>query len=876
MTTPNTGNRRPTPGTAHADPDLHRHDADVPDRRTPNALGQVHAAQPSPSNLLLPRSPLIGREHEIAAVQRLLLQAEVGLLTLTGPGGIGKTRLAMQVAANLLDHFVDGVYFVSLAPISDPDLVCAAIVQTLGVREAPGRALSESLQAYLRDRQLLLVLDNFEQIVAAAPLVSALLAECRRLRVLVTSRATLRLYGEHEFPISPLGLPDPKRLTALAKDSAASLTAFAAIDLFCQRARAVKPDFALTPSNATDVAKICVGLDGLPLAIELAAARIKVFSPPALLARLQQRLTLLTGGPHDLPARQRTLRDEIAWSYDLLTASEQTLFRRLAVFVGGFTLEAAQAVGNAAGDLGVDVLDSIVTLVDQNLLKQVDQNGGASRFGLLETICEYGLEQLNAGGEAEMIRRYHADFFLSLVEAIEPELAGPQHHSTQGRARLTTELDNLRAVFAWSQTPSPQDEQHRAEVGLRLAGALSWFPFGGNHTHELRRWLVTALQRAEAPTAARAKALWGAGLTAIILGDYPIARTELEESVALWRTLGDQCQLAAALRELCRVAYAQRDLTAAQRYGEESVALYRTLERQPDLAIALENLGTTFAHQGDQATARTLFEEQLALAHLLDDASLRSGALVGLGWIARQQGDHATARAHFAQALAIRRALDESWMVGEALDLLGEVLQQQGELDEAGHHYRQGLTVAHEVGDKGGMVQIFYHLGTLALAQGQPAQAVRLLAFATALRSATGGAGYHAPTTAADWERAVATMQSGLGTERFARCWAEGQAMNLEEAIADALTTPDVPEDGCASQPGNLLVAAPATHSAGLTAREVEVLRLMAQGLSYAELADKLVISRRTVNAHVTSIFSKLDVTSRAAATRFALDHHLV
>ena len=395
-----------------------------------------HAAH---NNLSLPRSPLIGRDHEITVIQQLLLQEHAGLLTLTGPGGIGKTRLALQVATNLLDHFVDGVYFVSLAPISDPDLVASAIAQTIGVREAPGRPLQESLQEHLRDKQLLLVLDNFEQILAAARLVSTLLTDCRRLKVLVTSRATLHLYGEQECPVPPLALPildfSTQRVPGIldsdasateqskiqnlkSKMDAASLSEFAAIDLFCQRSRAVKPDFALTPANAADIAKICIGLDGLPLAIELAAARIKLFSPAALLARLNQRLTLLTGGSHDLPTRQRTLRDEIAWSYDLLTPEEQTLFRRLSVFVGGFTLEAAQAVGNADDALTVDLLAGITALVDKNLVRQVDEVNDETRFGLLETIREYGLEQLAASREAEAIRKRHATFFLALVERI--------------------------------------------------------------------------------------------------------------------------------------------------------------------------------------------------------------------------------------------------------------------------------------------------------------------------------------------------------------------------------------------------------------------------------------------------------------------------
>lgn len=877
MTAAKTDRNQPRPGIETARPETRQHPGPETNRATTDSAAEAHRTTPAHNNLTLPRTPLVGRDHEVAAVQRLLLQEQVGLLTLTGPGGIGKTRLALQAAANALDHFVDGVYFVSLAPISDPDLVASALAQTLGVREAAGRPLQESLQESLRDKQLLLVLDNFEQILPAAPLVSALLTACPCLKALVTSRASLHLYGEQEFPVPPLALPDTKQLASTGQ------TDFAAIDLFCQRARAVKPDFVLTPDNAAAVAQICIGLDGLPLAIELAAARIKLFSPAALLARLDQRLTLLTGGAHDLPTRQRTLRDEIAWSYDLLTPEEQKLFRRLAVFIGGFTLEAAQAVGNAQGDLAINVLDGIATLIDQNLLKQIEQPGDEARFGMLETLREYGLAQLTASDEAKTIRRRHAYYFVALAEAIEPLLGGPQSQSEPARSRLRSELDNLRLVFAWSQSPSPQDDQPRTEVGARLACALSFFPFGNDHIHELRGWLETTLQWAEVPTALRAKALWGAGMAAIVHGDYHIARAELEESVALCRTVDNPSQLAAALRELCLVAYTQRDLTAAQRYGEESLALYRTLGRQAGLALVLEGLGSTFVHQGNLAAARALFEEQLALAQLLDQATLRSGALVGLGWIARLETDFATAYEYFTEALTIRRELREDWMIGEALDLLGELCQQQGAREEARHHYLEGLTVAHAFGDKGGMALILYHLSTLALVQRQPLRAARLLGAATALRRASGGLHFHSPTTLADWESTSTTLQTALGAERFAARWAEGQAMRLEEAVAFALTIDNTPEITAAPLASaatvsldNAVGTAPTIHPAGLTVRELEVLRLLVQGLTYAQIADKLVVSRRTVNAHATSIYSKLGVTSRAMATRLAVEQRLV
>jgi predicted ATPase/DNA-binding SARP family transcriptional activator len=450
-----------------------------------------------PNNLPAQSTPLLGREQEVAAAGERLRSEAVRLLTLTGPGGTGKTRLGLQVAADLLDAFESGVYFVGLAPISDPHLVASRIAQSLGVRETPGQPLLESLRQSLRERQMLLLLDNFEHVLAAAPLVAELLAGCPRLKVLVTSRAPLHLQGEQEFPVPPLALPDRKRLPPLD-----CLSRYAAVALFIQQARGVKPEFAVTNENAPSVAEICHRLDGLPLAIVLAAARIKLFPPLTLLRRMASRLTLLTGGARDQPARHQTLRGAIAWSYDLLDEGERWLFRRLSVFVGGFTLDAAEAVCNAEDELNIDLLEGVASLLDKSLLQQEPGTEEEPRFGMLETIREYGRECLAASGEAEILHRRHAEFFTAFAEETAPRLLSAQR--SRWLARLEAEHDNLRAAFDGCQAA-------RSPLALRLAGSLFWFWNFGAHFKEGWRRAQEALNVAEERTAAARAGTLGRG-----------------------------------------------------------------------------------------------------------------------------------------------------------------------------------------------------------------------------------------------------------------------------------------------------------------------------------------------------------------------------
>lgn len=762
-------------------------------------------------NNLPPQSaPLLGREQELAELRALMARADVRLLTLTGPGGTGKTRLSLQLGADLLHDFADGVFLLELAPISDPGLVASTIAHTLGVKETGVTPLIEGLQAYLRDKQMLLILDNFEQVATAAPVVTALLRAAPRLKVLVTSRVVLRLYEEQEFLVAPLQTPNPKQLPPLDR-----LSQYAAVALFIQRAQAVKRDFQVTNENAPAVAEICARLDGLPLAIELAATRTKLLTPQALLARLDNRLKMLTGGARDLSARQQTLRGAIDWSYDLLDSAEQQLFARLSVFVGGWTLEAAEAVWQ--GEAGLDLLDGLQSLVDKSLVRQIETEQGQPRFMLLETIREYALERLTLSGAAEAASAAHADYYLQLAEQMEPELLGS--HQASCLDQLETEHNNMRAALAWSKTaPDP-------EIGLGLTIALAEFWSARGYYSEARRWLTGLLARPAAPTSTRARALAVAGFMAIRQGDAATARPLFEESLALARDRRDQQIQARALHGLGAVAHTLDDYQAARGLLEQSLAISRQLNNRHDLAATLFRLGQVAHLQGNYPLARSFYEQSLALRRALGDQRGIAFVMHNLGAVAIEEANHATARALFEQnltlfhdlgdklgiglslhalaatallqkdyvaaqalgedALAQFRELGRTMDIAAALELLGQLSIQERRYDQARLYLAESLVLCKDSDDLIGVAGSLEKFAALAGAQCQAQVAIMLSAAATAIRDAIG-----APIPLSDrpgYEQVMQDARSHLDDAASAEAWESGLAMDREQVIAYAL-----------------------------------------------------------------------------------------
>jgi predicted ATPase/DNA-binding CsgD family transcriptional regulator len=856
-------------------------------------------------------TPLVGREQDTAAVCALLVHPEVRLLTLLGAGGIGKTRLAIQVATQLRERFADGVCFVALAPIRDPNLLPSFIAHELGLQEGGAQLLVETVKAWLGDKQMLLLLDNFEQLVSAAPLLEDLLKACPRLAIVVTSREVLHIHAEHLFPVPPLALPELAQLPEREE-----LAEYASVALFLQRAQTIKLDFQLTPANGRAIAEICVRLDGLPLALELAAARVRVLPPQALLSRLSQRFQVLTGGPRTMPERQQTLRNTLQWSYDLLDAQEQRLFRRLSVFVGGCNLQAVDALYSTLGDGAGFLLDGVASLIDKSLLQQTEQEGEEPRLVMLETIHEYGRETLAASGEGEAALQAHALYYLSVAEQAQPQLGGPEQ--IRWLERLERDHDNLRAALGWSLEQAGQEktgEDGRREIALRLGRAMRWFWVRQGYLSEGRNFLERALARSGgASPLVQANALIAAARIALNQGDYDQGEAWAEEGLAVCREHGDKSGAAYSLYLLAWVAWERGHAEAARAWHEESLALYREVGDRENVAYELDELARLLGKQGDYDRAYTLVKESLAIhrelgnkwglasslytladirlasqgdlalvsslleesAALYQEMGEREGIADSLylrGQVALRQGEAARARKLAEESLTIYRELGHRRSVAETLILLAKVVAAQADYPAARALYEESLVLCNEMGSQVVMASCLEGLAAVILAQGQAVQAVRLLGTAETLRESA-----DAPIPLierAEYESLVNMAQARLTKPIFSAAWSEGRTMPLEQALS-AQKAATMPVSISPQPPSPSPAKTSSGSPAGLTTREMEVLRLVAKGLTDAQVAEQLVISPRTVNFHLTSIYSKLGVSSRSAATRYAIEQQLV
>jgi predicted ATPase/DNA-binding CsgD family transcriptional regulator/transcriptional regulator with XRE-family HTH domain len=851
-----------------------------------------------PNNLPAQLTSFIGREGEVEKVAGLLRRPQTRLLTMTGPPGIGKTRLSQEVGARFLEDslFEDGVFFVPLAPITETELVAGAMAQTLNVKETSGQSTLESLKEFMRERRMLLVMDNFEQIVPAGAVLADLLGACEGLKALVTSREALHIYGEQVFFVPPMELPRKDNMP-----TAETLEQCEATDLFMQRARAARPDFAVDDEGARTIGEICRRLDGLPLAIELAAARASILSPLGILSRLDNRLKLLTGGSRNLPPRQQTLRSAIDWSYDLLDEDEGRLFRHLSVFVGGCTLEAAEAVATYPPGAARPAMDLVSSLLDKSLLKQEEGAEGEPRFMMLETIREYGLERLAESGEEAAVRRAHALYMVQLAEDAEPHLTSAAR--APWLARLDAELDNIRAALAWSQM-----EGGDAELGLRLAGALHWYWYFRSYITEGRRWLDTVLAKGDRtqPTVSLAKALLGAGRLAEHYLDDSAAIPLLEESIPIWTMEGDKKSLAYTLMWLVQSVGKQREGRKLH-LVDEAIALFRQVDDKWGLASALDKSAVAAFVTQDYDRAMVLTEESLNLYRELNDKWYIAYELGQAGQVALYLRRYPEARAYLKDALAIDVEVGDKWNMAWLMRGLGNVAHLEGGLNEAVNYYEESRILYRQVLDKARMAAVTRSLGhvyqlqqsySLALSAHREAIAIyreigdawgvrrgiasiaslavvlhqyelSAILFAAAARP---GEINLVTTSIVDYDhylRHLEQTRAHLNHDRFETLLVKGSAMSLEEALGASheLKLP---------APQAQIPTKTTQYPAGLSKREVELLRLAAVGLTNAQIAERLFLSIHTVRAHLYTIFSKIGVRTRAAAAHFASENGLI
>ncbi len=701
-------------------------------------------------SLAVPLTPIIGREHELMSACELLRSPEVRLLTLVGPAGVGKTRLGIEIARRLRPDFPDGVYSVALASLSSADQVIPAIGLVLGIRESSEQPLIDTIRQTMRDKQVLLLLDNFEHVTAAAPHIVEILATSARLKVLITSRAAAHVRGEQAFPVPPLAVPDSSQRDAV--ENLDELACISAVALFVQRAQGRHSTFQLTPANARDIAEICYRLEGLPLAIELAASRITLLSPPVLLKRLEHRLDVLTQGPRDLPLRQQTLRSTLAWSYDLLTAEEQYVFRTLAVFSGGATLAALEAVCDAVCDAPssphpqLDVFQCVSSLLDQHLAQRIEDADSSIRIGMLETLREYALEQLAASGDFDLTRREHALYYVRLAEEAGPHFT--QADQKEWFVRTEREHDNMRAALQWALDCA------EPSIGLRLGSSLWLFWQTQGHLREGQHWLETFLalrNRAnleeDAPQQTiRAKALTVAGVFASMQGQHTLARERYEQGLALHRALDDPRGIAAILNNLSILERHQANYVRAEELQQESLELRRAIGDTLGIATSLANLGSLAELQGDLERAAAILEEGLLLQHSIGNTYGVTGVLVNLGNVALRMRDYS----------------------------------------RAGAVYDECLTLQHDLGDKRGVAEIFEALAEIACARALFEHAITLWGAASAIRESIGA------TMPADdqqkYARNVEKARASLPEQQFAALWETGYTKPLEQAIHETHT----------------------------------------------------------------------------------------